>query len=221
MALFLHREIERLKKQILSLSKLVETSVQMSVRAVKEFDTDLAKKVIEKDTEIDNAEMDVEEEVLKILALYQPVAVDLRFIVTVLKMNSDLERIGDLAVNIAKRTFLFKPPHPQAPLDDFVLMGDKVMVMLQQVLDAMVNMDSGLAEAVRVADDEVDDLNRKIYDQIKEGILSEPERVHTWIHFLSVSRFLERIADHCTTIAENLIYTIEGDIVRHQKQDDF
>jgi len=152
------------------------------------------------------------------LALYQPVAIDLRFIITALKINNDLERIGDLAVNIAERAEFLAGQKPVDVPFDFDAMADKTQSMLSQSLDALVDMDCNLAYQVCAADDEVDAINRQMYDQVKQSIRNNPEQVDSLIHLLSVSRHLERVADHATNIAEDVIYMVEGKIVRHKAE---
>jgi phosphate transport system protein len=212
----LQREIDKLKKKVLALGALVEERVRMAVRAIEERDGGLAAKVIDGDVEVDQAEVDLEEDCLKVLALHQPVAIDLRYIVAILKMNSDLERIGDLAVNIAERAqFLSTQVRITYPFD---LQGlvEKSQWMLRSSLDAMVNLDSGLARESRRADNEVDDINRNMYDLVKKAIQKNPEDLEMLIPLLSVSRYLEQIADHATNIAEDIIYMNEGIIARHK-----
>ncbi len=211
----LRREVDRLKRKLLALSAYVEESVQRAVKSVSERDEKLAQRVIETDFEIDEMEVDVEEDCLKILALYQPVAIDLRFIIAVLKINNDLERIGDLAVNIAERAVsLSKQARIDSPFD-FQTMAERVQKMLQKALDALVNGDEKLAREVLVSDDEIDEMNRQMYDSIKLGIRQSPENVDTLIQVLAISRNLERIADHTSNIAEDVIYMVDGDIIRH------
>ncbi len=211
----LRREVDRLKRKLLALSAYVEESVQRAVRAVSERDEKLAQRVIDTDFEIDEMEVDVEEDCLKILALHQPVAIDLRFIIAVLKINNDLERIGDLAVNIAERAVsLSKRDKINSPFD-FQTMAERVQKMLQKALDALVNADAKLAREVLVSDDEIDEMNRQMYDSIKMGIRQDPENVDTLIQVLAISRNLERIADHTSNIAEDVIYMVDGDIIRH------
>ena len=210
------REIDKLKKKILALSAVVEGSVQRATQALSARDAALAQEVIDRDEEIDNAEVDVEEECLKLLALYQPVATDLRYIIAILKINNDLERVGDEAVNIAERVvFLAHQERFDIPFD-FQLMSDKTQAMLRNSLDALVNSHAGLAHQVGLADDEVDDLNRQMYVWVQRAIREHPERVEPLIHLLSISRHLERIADYATNIAEDVIYLIDGEIVRHK-----
>jgi len=219
MPVHLQREIERLKKKILSLGAFVEDNVRKAVKSIEERDSKLASQIIESDLEIDHAEVEVEEECLKILALHQPVAIDLRFVIAVIKINSDLERIGDLAVNIAEQAF-FLAAHEKVDIPfDFAGMSEKAQRMLTMSLDALVRMDSALARTVCALDDEVDAMHRDMYGQVQDGIRRRPEQLESLTHLISVSRCLERIADHATNIAEDVIYMLEGEIVRHKAED--
>jgi len=184
-----------------------------------EKDKALASKIIEMDREVDQMEIEVEEECLKILALHQPVAVDLRFIVAVLKLNNDLERIGDMAVKISERTIHLCNQNAQEFLIDFSGMAEKVQLMLTKTLDALVNMNPELAYEVCVADDEIDEIHRNTYEIVRDQIKAHPECINFMLDFLSVSGGLERIADHATNIAEDIIYMINGEIVRHHNVD--
>jgi len=211
------KEIEKLKKMILSLSAVVEKHVGLAIKSIEDRDLALAKKVIQDDSEIDMAEVEVEEECLKILALYQPVAIDLRFVVAILKINDNLERIGDLAVNIAERTTVIAKKEKTGI--SFSEMARKTRLMLKESLDAFVNMDCKLARKVIASDDEVDAINREMFKQVKEKIRSQLENLDCLTHLLSVSRHLERIADLTTNIAEDVIYMVEGEIIRHKTED--
>lgn len=216
MNLHLHREIEKLKTMLLSLGTDVEEHVYKAVQALDERNGTLADQVIGSDEQVDRYEVYLEEECLKILALHQPVAIDLRFVIAVLKINNDLERIGDLAVNIAERAkFLAGRDVLDVPFD-FMGMADKTRAMLKKSLDALVNMDPRMARDVCAADDEVDALNREMYGRIQKSMQQHPDRIDGLIHYLGVSRYLERIADHATNIAEDVIYMVDGDIVRHR-----
>ena len=217
----LQKELQKLKMRILSLGTMVEERVRMAIKAVETRDEKLAKRIIEMDREIDENEVEVEEECLKILALHQPVAVDLRFIAAVIKINNDLERIGDQAVNIAERVVSIARRPPVTVPFDYKLMAEKTETMLKESLDALVNLDADLAHKVCLKDDEVDDINREIYDKVKEAIRSHPDRVGYMINLLLVSRHLERIADLTTNIAEEVIYLIEGEISRHRMSKPF
>ena len=153
------------------------------------------------------------------LALYQPVATDLRLIVAALKINNDLERVGDLAVNIAERALFLATQKPVEIAFDFRLMGEKTQAMLAKSLDALVRADTALARQVCKSDDEVDAMNRKVYLRVQDAIRKNPEDLESLIHLLSVSRHLERIADLATNVAEDVIYMAEGEIVRHHVED--
>jgi len=189
----------------------------MAIEAFETRNGDLAQQIIKADREIDEAEVEVEEDCLKILALHQPVAVDLRFISAVIKINNDLERVGDEAVNIAERVENISIRVPVTVPFEYGAMAEKVEAMLRKSLDALVNLDADLAYKVCLSDDEVDDINRDIYDKIKEVIKIHPDRVSYLINLLFIARHLERIADHATNIAEEVIYMVEGEIPRHRK----
>jgi phosphate transport system protein len=216
MTMHLHRAIEELKRRILELSALVEERVYRALKAVEERNAELAAEVIAGDNTIDLMEVEVEEECLKILALHQPVATDLRFIVAVLKINNDLERIGDLAVNIASRAkALCAIKAPPAVHVDFQGAEGKVQQMLRRSLEALVNLDEQVAKWVCTSDDAIDDINRSVHKQVIQAIREHPADVDRLILLLSVSRNLERIADHATNIAEDVLYMVRGEIVRH------
>jgi len=209
------REIDRLKKTVLSLSARVEETVRRAVNAIDRRDVALAQHVIEHDADIDNAEIEIEEECLKILALHQPVAVDLRFVVSCLKINNDLERIGDRAASIAECALaLARTVRVDIPFD-FIGMADKVQTMLKLSIDALVNFDPDLARSVCAMDDDVDAIHREMYDLVKDAIRDQPSGLDGFVRFLTVSRHLERIADHATNIAEDVLYMLSGEIVRH------
>jgi len=209
------RELEKIKKQILSLGAKVEEQVRMATQAVEAHDAELAKQIIKSDFEIDEMEVEIEEECLKILALHQPVAVDLRFLIAVIKINNDLERIGDQAVNIAERVDVIAKLDLSEFFFDYTAMGEKVQDMLKMSLDALVNMDYDTAYSVVMRDDEVDQIKVDAYDRIKQAMSKHPDKIGYLINLLLISRYLERLADHATNIAEEVIYLIEGEIVRH------
>jgi phosphate transport system protein len=219
MSQLLQKEIDKIKRQILTIGAVVEERVHLAVRAIDERDADLGQKVIYGDPEIDRMDVDLEEDCLKLLALYQPVAIDLRFIVSVIKINSELERIADLAVNIGERAVFLAGQKPVDSSFDFPAMSEKVMAMLKNSLDSLVNMNAGAAVKVMDADDAIDSMNRDMYQVTQQGIRKHPDRVECLMHLWSVSRHLERIADHATNIAEDVIYMIQGTIVRHKSED--
>ncbi|MEI6810007.1 MAG: phosphate signaling complex protein PhoU [bacterium] len=218
MRVHLQRDIERLKRQILALSAEVENDVRTAVRAVEERDEDLARLVLARESLVDRAEVDVEEDCLKILALHQPVAVDLRYIVTILKINQDLERIGDLAVHIAERALFLCAQLPLAMPFRLGEMADKAQAMLKKVLDAFVELDGIAAHEVCGSDKEIDEINREVYRLVKKAVLQNPELFESLLQIMHIARHLERIADHATNIAEDLIYLVEGRIVRHTEE---
>lgn len=219
MTIHMEREIEKLKTLVLSLGADVEGNVHKAVQSLQTRDAPMAEHIISADEEIDRHEVFLEEECLKILALHQPVAIDLRFVIAVLKINNDLERIGDLAVNIAERALFLTTQKPVNIPFDFAGMSEKTKTMLKMSLDALVNMDTKMAHDVCAMDDEVDAINREMYQQVQDGILKNPEEIGSLIHCLSTSRHLERIADHATNIAEDVIYMVAGEIVRHKAED--
>ena len=209
------RELEKIKKLILSLGAKVEEQVRMATQAVETHDAELAQQIIKSDYDVDEMEVEIEEECLKILALHQPVAVDLRFLIAVIKINNDLERIGDQAVNIAERVDVIAKRDLSDLFFDYTSMGEKVQEMLKMSLDALVSMDYDLAYSVVVRDDEVDQIKSDAYDRIKQAMSNHPDKIGYLINLLLISRHLERLADHTTNIAEEVIYLIEGEIIRH------
>jgi len=216
MEVHLHREIDKLKQSILALGAEVESSLKKSIKALKTWDVKLAKSVEDYDSEIDRMEVEIEEECLKILALYQPVAIDLRFIVAVLKINSDLERIGDLAANIASRTlYIGCREHIKIP-DELLTMVKIAQLMIEHSLDALINLNTDLAREVIADDDIIDGYHVQMYHYTEDQIKHNPELTDCQISLLSISRNLERISDHLTNIAEDVIYMVEGEVVRHR-----
>jgi phosphate transport system protein len=215
----LFREIENLKREILTLGAMAESAVREATTAIAERDEMLARRVIQDDDKLDDMEVRIEEDCLKTLALYQPVAIDLRFIVAVLKINNDLERVGDLAVNVAERAAFLATQPPVDISFDFPAMARQAQEMLKKSLDALVNLSAEQAREVLVSDDEIDAMNRQMYLIVQEAIHAHPDQTASLIHVLSASRHLERIADHATNIAEDVIYMIEGVIVRHRAED--
>ncbi|MFH1477444.1 MAG: phosphate signaling complex protein PhoU [Verrucomicrobiota bacterium] len=216
MRVHLQREIDKLHVLVLALSAEVEDNVRAAVRSVENRDAVLAHTVIQRDQATDTMEVDIEEECLKILALHQPVASDLRMIIAVLKINQDLERIGDLAAHIAERAlFLCSQPPIDIPFR-LGSMADKTQQMLKNVLDAFVNLDEAGARKVCAADSAVNAIKWEVIRQASDAIMQTPGRLEIFLQIISIARHLERIADHAVNIAEDLIYLIEGTIVRHQ-----
>ena len=194
---------------------MVEHALRQAVKAFNGGDEVLAAEVRQADREIDRAEIDLEEECLKILALYQPVATDLRFIVAVLKINNDLERIGDLAGNIAEQVGKRCTMEYGDPPFDADSMAERVIAMVKHSLDSLIRLDPALARSVLCADDEVDEAKFAIQRKVAEAIQAQPSRTACLLQVLLVARHLERIADHATNIAEDVVYLTEGEIIRH------
>lgn len=211
----LQRDLEALKRSILDMGSLVEAAVASAVDALLEGDRALAETVVRGDGEIDEREINVEEDCLKILALHQPVAVDLRFIVAVLKVNNDLERMGDLAQTLAKRAISLPDEDRDALPPALPDMTRRVRAMVSASLDSMVAMDARAARAVLRDDEAVDALHKQVYTAVQERMAVESNRVRAHVSVLSISRCLERIADLSTNIAEDVIFTVEGEVVRH------
>ncbi|MFO7811080.1 MAG: phosphate signaling complex protein PhoU [Candidatus Delongbacteria bacterium] len=216
MSKYLQNELTKLKKKFYELCTIVEEDVRNAVRSVYESSDGLAQKVIDKDEEIDMMEIDIEEDCLKLLALYQPVAIDLRLIISMLKINSDLERIGDLAVNISERSVKIISLNRKDDSFDFTDMCEKALRMVKNSIDSMIDFDLEKAESVIEADDEVDKIHESVFGRINEALKKEPDNFELLSQYLTISRSLERIADHATNIAEDVVYMINGTIIRHQ-----
>lgn len=215
MSVHLQHELEKLKTKLLMLGGSTEALLEKAGYALKNLDVEVAEQVIQEDNKIDAAEVEVEEECLKVLALHTPVANDLRFVVATLKINNDLERVCDLGVNICERVkYLAKSQSVEPPfdIDDMVA---KCLLMMNLTLDAFINLDLDMARQVRQMDDEVDTIHRAVYAKVFAEIKNNPETLESLIHYLTISKHLERIADYATNIAEDVIYMVGGEIVRH------
>lgn len=219
MSKHLQIEIERLKKRLLAIGDIVVEAIQKALLALEARRAEIARQVIEGDHRIDRGEVAIEEECLKLLALYQPVAEDLRFIAAVMKINNDLERMGDEAVNIAEHAAFLARAEPISVPPQLGQMTTAAMRMVQESLDAFVNGDAFEARRICGEDDEVDELNREIINSVWEMMKADPETIERATHLFSVSRHLERIADHATNIAEDVVYMVEGKIIRHRAED--
>jgi phosphate transport system protein len=216
MAKHLQRDLDELQRDLLALAGLVEGQVHKAIRALQDRDPRLAQEVIAGDPQVDLEENHIDEECLKILALHQPVAVDLRRTAAVMMITTDLERVADLAEEIAERAVhLARPPH--LPVSDKLQrMTDLTTMMVRQALDSFVNLDTTLAQTVLRMDDEVDRYNVQIIDEIVQAMKGSPALIDPGLSMFSAVRHLERIADHATNIAEDVIYLVEGEIVRHK-----
>jgi phosphate transport system protein len=214
----LERKIEKLNRMLLNIGTLVEENLHLALKALERKDSDMAAKVINGDFDIDVGEVDLEEECLEVLALHQPVATDLRHIVATLKINKDLERVGDLAVNIARTAKALSGESPLHVPNDYFLMARKTQTMLKQSLDAFVGMSSQQAYQVLSKDDEVDQMRRSLHGDFEARLREDITQVRPLIRLFLVSRHLERIADLATNIAEEVIYMVTGEIVRHGRK---
>lgn len=218
MSAHLKHQIEKLKRLVLRLGSLVEESVAKALIAVRDRDAGIARVVIDGDEAIDQLEIDVEEECLHTLALHQPVAMDLRYVVGVLKINNDLERIADQAVNIAEQAAaLAGEPVVDAIPFDLETEATEARTMLKDALDAFIRMDVETATRVCREDDAVDVIHAQMYDLVKAAMRKNPEQLDQLMRYVSVSRNLERIADLATNIAEDVVYMDRGDILRHRR----
>ena len=216
MSKHLERDLDELQKDLLALAASVEEAIHKAIRALQERDVALAEEVIDGDNDIDEEENHVEEECLKVLALHQPVAMDLRRVAAVLLINTDLERMADLAEDIAERAVALAR-WPAIPIPaDLQRMTDLTSSMVRQALDSFVNLDAKLARLVCRLDDEVDRCNKSIINELIGMMQRSPDTVEPGLSFFSATRHLERIADHATNIAEDVIYLVEGAIVRHR-----
>jgi phosphate transport system protein len=216
MSKHLQRDIESLNHQLLTISSMVEEMIDKATQALSERKFNLVDQVVASDEFVDEHEVHVEEECLKILALHQPVAVDLRRIATVMKVNNDLERIADLAVSIAQRAqALDEYPAFKIP-DQVPRMVVLATQMVRGAMDAFVNMDPAAAGRIIAMDSNVDQHNRDIIAALQTVMQQRPELVAAGLHCFSAVRHIERIADHATNIAEDVVYLVEGDIVRHK-----
>jgi phosphate transport system protein len=214
----MQRDQERLQALVLKMAGCVEGAVYAATRALRERNPEAARGVIDGDTEIDLLENEVFEECLKILALHQPVATDLRRIAAILMINTDLERMADLAEDIAERAdHLSKLGRIEVPAK-LQRMTDLTTLMVRQSLDAFVNLDSRLARQVCRLDDEVDRLNSAIIDELIAGMRRSPELVEASLSLFSATRHLERIADHATNVAEDVVYLVDGEVIRHRPE---
>ncbi len=209
-----HLELEKLNKKLLIMGSLVEDRVRKAVSAIGSHDRELLNFIIKSDYEIDEMEIDIEEDCLKILALHQPVAGDLRFLVTVIKINNEIERIADTAVNIARRVLTISKSNSISCQYNFTPMSENVITMLKMSLDALVKRDAGLARKIFLIDDQVDEMRNEAYSAVKEMLRKNPEHPGCMINTYLLARHLERIADRATNIAEEVIYLVEGAIVR-------
>jgi phosphate transport system protein len=208
-------ELEELKGNLLKMAAWVEEAINNAVKALAERNSDLAKKTLEGEDRINKFEIEIDDMCLKLLALRQPMAVDLRFITSAMKILTDLERIGDQAVNIAERVILLNEEPQLKPYIDIPRMAEIAQSMVKDVLDAFVNRNSTLARSVCERDDLVDGLNDQVFRELLTYMISDPKTIPTAAHLMIVCRSLERIADHATNIAEDVIFMVDALVIKH------
>ena len=216
MSMHMEKELEKLKKLIFSLGTQVDENVEMAVRAFDQEDTRLGERVIQSDENIDQLEVEIEEACLKALALYQPVAIDLRFVIAVLKMTNDMERMSDLSAGIAKHALIYNKYAKKSLPVNLSAMGDLVTSIVRKCTQSLLQLDSDLAREVTQDDLAIDQMKINIKSNITDAISNDPGQTEPLIALLMASNRLERIADHATNIAEDVIYMVEAEIVRHQ-----
>ncbi|MGH7163867.1 MAG: phosphate signaling complex protein PhoU [Planctomycetota bacterium] len=209
------RELEHLKRDVLLMGGMVETAVRRALDAFLDVDSPKAESVIEGDKEVDSLELRIEEECLKLLALYGPTARDLRFVVGVNKITNDLERVGDQAKNIAERSRMREKGEQVPGMEELSEMAQRVLEMLDRSLDAFVGEDANAAREVHRMDDRVDQLLRMLYDKEEGAVRDDPTRFRAALRILSTAKYLERIADHATNVAEDVVYMVEGSVLKH------
>jgi len=219
MKVHFQRDMERIEREILLLGSLVEQATNRAILALTSRRTDLARDVIEGDDEIDRREVELEDDCLKVLALHQPVASDLRYLISAIKVNTILERMGDLAVNIAERALKLNELAPLAVPAELQKMGADVSRMVKQCLDALVRHDTAMAREVCALDDNVDAANHAIFIELKTVMARDPGQIEQAMHLAVAARNLERIADHAENIAQDVVFTVEGQVIRHTSKD--
>ena len=210
-----HEELDALKQTLLAMGGLVEDQMRHVVQALVDRDDARARDVIERDRQVNAYEVEVDAQCVELLALHQPAAGDLRFITTAMKIVTDLERIGDQAVNIAQRVIELNPEPQLKPYIDLPRMAARAQAMVKESLDAFVARDTELARRVCAEDDEVDALKEQIFRELLTFMMEDPRSIPRAIRLILISRCMERVADHATNIAEMVIYLVEGKMVRH------
>jgi phosphate transport system protein len=209
------RELQELKEDLLKMAALVEETISVAVQSLVKRDSNLAKKTFEREDRINRMEIDIEDTCLKLLALMQPMAVDLRFITSAMKITTDLERMGDQAVNIAERAVSLNQEPQLKPYIDIPRIAEITQSMVKDVLDAFINSDSKLARSVCERDDMVDGLNDQVFRELLTFMMSDPQTIARAAHLMIVCRCLERIADHATNIAEDVIFLVDARVIKH------
>jgi phosphate transport system protein len=209
------KELQELKDDLLKMATVVEEAISTAVRSLVKRDSDLAKKTFKGEDQINRMEIDIEDKCLKLLALRQPLAADLRFITSAMKIITDLERMGEQAVNIAERAISLNEEPQIKPYIDIPRMAEITQSMVKDVLDAFVNRNPQLARSVCERDDMVDGLNEQVFRELLTYMMSDAKTITRAVHLMIVCRCLERIADHATNIAEDVIFMIDALVIKH------
>jgi len=219
MARHFELELDQLRTLLIRMGSLVEEQIDCAVRAISTSDVSLARLVMDRDTKVDEFDNSIDQHCMRIFALTQPVAIDLRLLMAALKINNELERIGDIAVNLAERV------EPLAPYDEFVkttalvAMATAAREMVKNAIDSFVNNDPGLAKAILRADDTIDNYDRETFNLMIKKMKESPENIEPASHMMIVSRHVERLADHATNIAEDVIFLVNAKIIKHHASD--
>jgi phosphate transport system protein len=210
-------ELGTLKEKILLMGSKVEEAIRLAMKSLVDRDTKLARQIIRDDRDINELEIEVDDVCHRLLALHQPMASDMRFITSVMKINSDLERMGDMAVNIAERAITLNELPPLKPLIDIPRMAAIAQEMVKVALDSLVNRDPDSAKKVCERDDEVDNLNDQIIRELLSYMIEDRAAITRALNLIFISRYLERVADHATNIGEDVIYMVNGKDIRHRR----
>jgi phosphate transport system protein len=209
------KDLDKIKEHILKMGGFVEEAIKRSIKALVERDRDLAISVIDGDAIVNNFDVEIEEECIRFLAIWQPSGSNLRMITTAIKIITDLERMGDLAVDVSERTVELNDEPPLKPYIDIPRMAEAAQKMLKDSLDAFVARDADLAVRVCEADDFVDNLNHQIFNELLVYMLQDPKNISRAVRLTYITKYLERIADHATNIAEMVVYMVQGKVIRH------
>jgi phosphate transport system protein len=209
------KDLEKIKEHILKMGAFVEDAIQKSIKSLVERDRDLAIQVIDGDAIVNNFDVEIEEECIRFLAIWQPTGSNLRLVTTAIKIITDLERMGDLAVDVCERSIELLDEPPLKPYIDIPRMAEAAQKMLKDSLDSFVSRDADLALRVCASDDFVDNLNHQIFNELLLYMLKDPKNISRAVRLTYITKYLERVADHATNIAEMVVYMVQGKVIRH------
>jgi len=210
------QQLGTLRKNLIQMASMVETAIANAVKSLIERDSDLARLVVQSDEQVDALELEIDKQCVDFLALRQPLAIDLRFITSSIKITNNLERMGDLAVNIAERVIPLSQEPQLKPLIDIPRMATITQTMVKDSIDAFVNRDTELARSVYQRDSTVDAMNDQIFRELLTYMMQDPANITRAVHLILITRHLERIADHSTNIAEEVVYIVKAKVVKHR-----